>query len=516
MIVLALVGGFLAGMRLQRDDDSAADTAMGEPREAEAGYAFEMMKWNNTQRAYPASTIPLGWREKAAKELASMGLKKSESVQQLNWVGVGPNNIGGRVRSIAFDPLNSSTLYCGSVSGGVWKSTNSGASWNVLNDAAANLVIGGLAVDPTNGNTIYAATGEGYFNVDWLTGVGVLKSTDGGANWVVQSNFATPNATFGINYMNRIVIRPDAPNTVFVGMLGGIWKTTNGGTSWVRLNAGVTSVRCMDLIMHPTMYDIMYSTFGHFSIDGIYKTTNGGTNWNKLTTGLPAAGYQRINIAMSKSSPSTLYAAFDDSATHDTFNIYKSTNDGASWSVLTKPSNPVDGGSHLGAQGWYNNCIAVHPTDPNTVLIGGINLYKTTNGGATWTMKTNWYSWLTYQVVHADQHIIAYDPSNPAIVYFGNDGGMYKSTDGGETFSMINANLGITQFYSGAIHPTLDVYYGGTQDNGTLRSGPARMGDGVRRRRRRHGIDQTTPTTIFTGMLSQCPAARTRDPFLRR
>jgi photosystem II stability/assembly factor-like uncharacterized protein len=490
-------------VRPHSEDASESGSQPGEPREAETGFAFEAMKWNNAQRAYPASTIPHAWREKAANELAANklaeGLKKSASVQQLTWTALGPNNIGGRVRSIAFDPLNSSTLYCGSVSGGVWKSTNSGASWNVMNDAAANLVIGSLAVDPTNGNTIYAATGEGYFNLDWLTGVGVLKSTDGGTNWVVQSNFATPNPNFGYSYINRIVIRPDQPNTVYAGMLGGIWKTTNGGTSWAKLNVGSVSVRCMDLVMHPTTYDIMYATFGNLSKDGIYKTTDGGSTWGKLTNGLPTAGYYRINMAISKSAPSTLYAAFDDSATHDTYNIYKSTNDGASWSVVTKPVNLPDGGSHLGTQGWYNNCIAVHPTDPNTVLIGGINLFKTTDGGASWNMKSEWYSPSAYPFVHADQHIIAYDPSNSSVVYFGNDGGMYKSTDGGETFSMINAGLGITQFYSGAIHPTLDIYYGGTQDNGTLKSGtlPAWTtvfgGDGGAT-----AVDQTTPATVFT------------------
>ncbi len=497
------VGAFAAMFWLSaRNAEHISASVPGVDREnderLEATYAFQSMKWYSDQRAYPTGSIPHDWREQAFQKMARDAARKSSSVKSLSWTPVGPNNIGGRVRSIAFDPANSSIVYCGSVSGGIWKSTNGGGTWSALNDFADNLVISALVVDPTNSNIIYAGTGEGYFNLDALQGIGVLKSTDGGASWAVQTNFSTPNTSFGYYYITKLLIQPDNANVLYAGMLGGVWKTTNAGVSWTKIAQGNTSVRTMDLVMHPTNFNILYATYGNFSKDGIYKTTNGGTSWSKLTTGLPAAGYQRINLGMSKSSPSTLYAVFDDSATHDTYNIYKTTDDGASWAVVTKPSNPF-GGSHLGVQGWYNNCIAVHPTDPNTVLIGGINLFKTINGGASWTMKSNWYPQAPYQTVHADQHAIVYDPSNSATVYFGNDGGMYKSGDGGETYSSINNNLAITQFYSGAVHPTLDIYYGGTQDNGTLKSGvlPAwsvsQTGDGGAT-----AVDATTPTTVYT------------------
>lgn len=470
-----------------------------ENEKLEATYAMESMKWQNAQRAYPAGTIPRDWREKAYTHVNKMNLQKNSSVQQLSWTELGPNNVAGRVRSIAFDPANSAIVYSGSVSGGIWKSTNRGGTWSALNDFTSNLVIGAIAIDPTNSNVIYAGTGEGYFNVDALQGIGVLKSTDGGTSWTTLTNFATPSTQFGYYYINKLIIRPDNANIIYAGMLGGIWKTTNGGTSWSKIAQGNSSVRCIDLVMHPTNFNILYATYGNLSRDGIYKTTDGGTNWSKLTNGLPTIGYYRINIAISKSSPSTLYAAFDDSATHDTYNIYKTVDDGASWSVVTKPVNPFTLQSHLGGQGWYNNCLAVHPTDPNTVLVGGIDIYKTINGGTTWAMKTDWQGRSPYSLVHADQHSIAYDPSNSSVVYFGNDGGMYKSTDGGETFSTISTNLATTQFYSAAIHPTQDIWYGGTQDNGTLKSSGSVAwstvfgGDGGAT-----AVDQTVPATIFT------------------
>jgi photosystem II stability/assembly factor-like uncharacterized protein len=465
----------------------------------EATFALQSMQWYSDQRAYPAGTIPRDWREKAQAHIQQNMLQKSSSTTQLTWTSVGPNNVGGRTRSIAFDPTNSSTMYVGSVSGGIWKTTNAGTSWSVTNDFASNLVIGALAIDPTNANIIYAGTGEGYFNLDALQGVGVLKSTDAGANWSVLNNFSTPNAQFGYNFITKLLIRPDNTSILYAGMLGGIWKTTNAGTSWTKLNVGSSSVRCIDMVMNPTTPDIMYATFGNFSRDGIYKTTNGGTNWSKLSTGLPTAGYNRINIAISKSSPLTLYAVFDDSATHDTYNIYKTIDGGTNWSLAAKPVNPLTSGSHLGGQGWYNNCVVVHPTDPNTVLIGGTNLFKSTNGGASWTMKTNWYTPSAYQFVHADQHVIAYDPSNSSTVYFGNDGGMFKSLDGGETYVAINSSLVTTQFYSGAVQPTGEVYYGGTQDNGTLKSVAIPVwtislgGDGGST-----AVDQTTPANVYT------------------
>ena len=414
---------------------------------------------------------------------------------------MGPDNIGGRVRSVAIDPNNSNIIYSGSVSGGVWKSIDAGANWAPTNDFASNLVIGCIAIDPTNSNIIYAGTGEAFFNIDALRGAGVLKSTDAGATWTLLTNFAAPNAQFGFNYITKIIVRPDNHNVVYAAMLGGVWKSTDAGASWAKLNTNTqVSVRCTDLVADPTNADVMYAAFGFFSTDGIYKTTNGGTSWLLMNGGFPPRtdNYVRISLAIAPSNPQILYACIADSQYY-THSIQKTTNGGTSWAAVTKPTDPVGGGSHLGGQGWYNNVIAIHPTNPNIVLSGGINMFKSTDGGATWTMKTNWYPAAGYKDMHADQHAIVFDPANASVVYFGNDGGMYKSTDAGENYSMINNHLATTQLYSGSVHPTAAVYLAGTQDNGTLRSGilPAWSvaigGDGGS-----VAIDFATPTTMYT------------------
>ncbi|MBI1803671.1 MAG: T9SS type A sorting domain-containing protein [Ignavibacteriae bacterium] len=468
--------------------------------DAEATHAQDAMRWFNNQRAYPTGIIPQDWREKALRHVERNNFQKSSAVNALGWVSVGPNNLGGRVRSILINPSNPNTVYCGSVSGGVWKSTNAGAVWFPISDIAPSLVIGCMVMDPTDTNTIYAGTGEGYQNIDALRGVGVLKTTDGGVTWTVQNNFSTPPAN-GL-YITKLAIRPDNPSTLFASMIGGIWKTTNSGTSWTKLAIATTSIGCTDLVMDPSNSNILYASFGLRLTDGVYKTTNSGTNWTKLTNGFPSATekYHRISLTISRSNSSILYAAVSDS-NDGTHSIQKTTNGGTSWFTVASraPYDSLLHATHLGIQGWYNNVIAVHPTDPNLLYAGGINTFRSTDGGASWSMMTFGYTGSSRPFMHVDQHAMAFHPTNPSIMYFGNDGGMYTTTDGGNTVTNINNNLAITQFYSGAVHPTDEVYYGGSQDIGIMKSTtvPAWTvpftGDG--------GVtlvDFTTPSTVYS------------------
>lgn len=489
-------------------DISRSESDEARDERLEATYAYEAMRWYYGQRAYPASHLPDGWRENALSHVKRNGLDKpASSTAAMTWTSLGPNSVGGRVRSIVVDPSDSNTVYCGSVSGGIWKSTDAGASWNAIGDLAPNLVIGCMAIDPTNTNIIYAGTGEGYFNYDYMRGAGVLKSTDAGATWSLLTNFATPNAAFSYYYINKLVIRPGSPNTVYAAMLGGIWKTTDAGASWAKLNTNtLVSVRCTDLVVDPVTPDNMYASFGLFSTDGVYKTTNGGTSWSKIANGFPPTTdkYSRISLGISLSSPATIYASISDSNEY-THSIRKTTNGGTLWTTVGTPVDPTSGLTHLGnsagGQGWYNNVIAVHPSNPSIVYAGGINLFKSTDGGTSWTMKTSWNNSPGYQPMHADQHAIVFDPANSNIMYFGNDGGMFKSTNGGETFSAINNGLAITQFYSGAINPGsgTNIFYGGTQDNGSLRSTTQPVwsevsngGDGGVVQ-----VDSTTPANVY-------------------
>ena len=444
-----------------------------ERNENEATNALDAMRWYNNQRAYPTGTIPFDWREKAMLHLEKYNhARKTSGTTFLSWTSVGPNNLGGRVRSVVINPLNPSTIYCGSVSGGVWKTTNAGNYWFPVGDAATNLIIGSMVIDPVDTNTVYAGTGEGFFNVDALRGVGVLKSTDGGATWSVLNNFSSLPST-GPFYVNKLVIQPDHRGTIFAGMVGGIWRTTDSGLSWTKLSMTTISSTCVDLVMDPTNSGILYAAFGLTLTDGVYKTTNAGASWSKLTNGFPPATdkYHRISLAIAPSNPQILYACVADSA-DGTHSIQKTTNGGALWitAALRQPYDSLLHQTHLGNQGWYDNVIAVHPSDPNTVLAGGNDMFISTNGGQNWRMLTFGYTGSNRPFMHVDQHAIVFDPVNYSIIYFGNDGGVYKTIDGGASVFDLNNNLAITQLYSGAVHPTIDTYYGGSQDIGIVKS----------------------------------------------
>jgi len=395
------------------------------------------------------------------------------------------------------------------VSGGLWKSTDSGNSWVSLTDFAPNLVIGCIAIDPVNTQIVYVGTGEGFFNIDALRGVGVLKSTNGGSSWTVLNSFSGSTSSYAYYFINKILIRPDNPNTIFVATSStteGIWKSTNAGASWSRITApGNLSKFCVDLEMDPNSSDIMYGAFGLFAPDGIYKTTNGGTNWSKLTNGFPSTStkYGRISLAIAPSNTAILYAVLADS-NYYTHSVMKSTDAGTSWFSVTTPydNSSAVSGTHLGGQGWYNNEVVVHPTNSDIVYVGGINLLKTTNGGSTWSRISDGYG---SPYVHVDQHAIEFHPTNPSMMYFGNDGGIFKSTDGGSSFVSLNSGFTTVQFYSGAVHPTSNSYFGGTQDNGTLKSGTIPQwsqtfgGDGGAT-----WVDYNTPTTVFTEYVNLC------------
>jgi photosystem II stability/assembly factor-like uncharacterized protein len=451
-----------------------------EGRGEEEGNALAALRWYNDQRAYPTGSIPADWRERAMQQIAiaknSRSVSSASSVSSVSWTSVGPSNIAGRIRSIAIDPTNHQVVYCGSVSGGIWKSTDGGGSWTALTDVAPNLVIGTIAIDPSNHNIVYAGTGEGYYNVDALRGVGILKSTDGGASWSVigKSSFTSADTNSTIYYINKIAIRPDKPDTLFaaVSAVGtGIWRSYNGGLTWSRVTVSTMTPKfCTDIVIDPVNPDNMYAAFGLFYADGVYKSSNGGKTWSKLTSGFPLAssGYRRISLAIAQSDPAVLYACLSDS-NYYTHSIQKSTDGGASWTSLAAPvdNSYMVAGTHLGGQGWYNNIITVDPTNSSVVYTGGINLFKSTNGGAAWNRLSDGYG---TPYVHVDQHAIVIDPADNLTIYFGNDGGMWKSTDGGLSFQNLNTGLVTTQFYAGAVAPSGDVWYGGTQDNGTLKS----------------------------------------------
>jgi hypothetical protein len=378
-------------------------------------------------------------------------------IQPSGWTWLGPGNIGGRIRTILIHPTNSQIMYVGSVSGGIWKTTNGGTTWAPLNDFMGSLSVASLVMSPTDSNTIYAGTGEGLFTFnllkDSLRGAGVFKSTDGGTTWSQLS--ATSNSDWF--QVARLAINPSNGQILLAATGSGIWRTTDGGTTWSKRS----SVPMLDINFHPTDGTKCIASGSNGA--GAKYSTDGGATWTSAT-GLPTAG--RIEIAYAKSSPTTVYASVDNAGGE----IYVSTNGGQTYSVRNTDTN------YLNIQGSYDNIIWVDPTNSNTLIVGGIDLWRSTNGGTTLTKISRWD--LAPASAHADQHAIVESPqfngTTNKTVFFGNDGGLYRATDvytvtQSDGWTELNNNLGITQFYSGAGTPSNGRIIGGTQDNGTLR-----------------------------------------------
>ncbi len=417
--------------------------------------------WYYEQRAYPNNKIPDNWREEAYKQISLNKASAPNSLNALNWTQLGPGNLGGRIRAIAVHPTDPNTVYLGAVAGGVWKSVNGGTSWTSLKDFMGNIAVCALVLDPNNPNTIYAGTGEGFYNGDAIRGAGIFKSTDAGATW--NKLTSTDNSNF--YYVNDLEY--DATNQVlYAATRTGLYSSLNGGSTFT---AKVNIIHCMDIEIANTNPRTIFATFGQFNQSQIWLSTDAGASFSLNFT---QTGMGRIEMAVSKSNPSIAYASFMDLSTYGTGYMAVTTNGGTLWSSMTIPGPSYSGATtYTGVQGWYDNILAVDPDNENILLAGGIDNWKSTDYGNTWTQKTNWYAWSgAPPYVHADEHAYTFAPSNSNIVYLGNDGGIYKSTNKGETWTALNNNLYITQFYYGAVNPTGTVYAGGTQDVGTLRT----------------------------------------------
>lgn len=407
------------------------------------------LQWWYYQRSYPAKSIPKNARQKAIHHKNGMksywpegfkgGKHHSPPVSGVcNWVSIGPRNINGRIRCLAIHPTDGNIIYAGAAEGGVWKSTDSGQSWYPLMQYEFSIAVGALAIDPTNPDIIYAGTGEPTW---WpgYEGIGVLKSTDGGDSWVQTGEIEN-------GHIARLTIDPTNTNTVYcAGYSGGLYKTTNGGTNWSLIKAGDVT----DFALNPSSSDTLYLGIRD---DGVYKSTDSGSSWNKLEGGLPILADERVMLSLCPVSPNTVYAKLDQT-------VYKTTDGGTNWTDL---------GSHGGSTyGYWCNHVTVDPTDPDIVFAAGISVEKSSNGGTTW----DWVSGGSdpeKDKLHADQHAMVFDPANHLKIYASNDGGVYLSNDGADTWKKVSDGLIVTQFYDvGISTATPSMLGGGTQDQGT-------------------------------------------------
>ncbi|MEZ4863370.1 MAG: hypothetical protein R3C14_18780 [Caldilineaceae bacterium] len=445
------------------------------------------------QRAYPLDTLPTGGYAKAVQQTQAMlPLQAAAALPQ--WQNIGPApmrnskmgqqplDVSGRVLAIAVHPTNGDIVYIGTALGGVWKTTNGGQSWTPLTDNQPSLAIGALTLDPQNPNIVYAGTGEPTLGLDNYYGAGLLKSTDGGQSWTVLGA-----NVFGGLGVTRIAVDPTDANVLYVataatGIRGpatpprGVYKSTDGGQSWRALATCSDCAGTSDLLLNPATPTTLYAGFYDY---GIFRSTDGGESWQGLSNGLPSTDQvtvQRIILSMSKSNPAIIYASLHIIAQgqYDGALVFKTTDGGQSWSQI-----PTNNFNFCGNQCWYSHIIAVHPTNPNTLLLGGMADYsgetpdefriqrvvvRTDDGGQNWRDLTP--NTKPEYSLHPDMHAIAFSPSNPQVIWVGNDGGIFRSTDGGATWQSRNTNLATLQFTGFAVDPRNDrIIQGGMQDN---------------------------------------------------
>ncbi len=408
-------------------------------------------------RNFPANQLNSSQRINAIKQTELLTSKVNKKIltqaQQPEWKCIGPFNVGGRVKSIALHPTDDNIAYIGAAAGGIWKTTDKGQSWTPIFDFENGIGFGSISIDLNNPNIIYAATGEAVLNsaAPMYLSSGVYKSTDAGNSWTL----------IGLTHcgaFSKFYVHPKNSNKLVGGVVGsnfGFYYSTDAGQTWNKsenLEKNVT-----DISLNPeNENEYIVGVMG----EGVYYTSNSGKSWENRSNGLPQS-INRISVQMAPSNPEIVYCLFEEG---EEAGIFKSTNKGLSWQRVYRGNS-----SFFNGQGWYNNYIAVNPTNPNIVIAGGIYLWMTSDGGksySSWKNITNGYQGGN---VHVDQHCGAFSTINPNELWIGNDGGMYLSKNGGNSFLDINNGLAITQFYSFDVDQSVEnKNYGGTQDNGTL------------------------------------------------
>ena len=397
-----------------------------------------------------------------------LGIIPAAGLAPRKWRALGPGNIGGRTRSILVHRVNHDTRWAASAGGGIWRTDDAGQSWAPVDDMMANLAITSLADDPTDPNIIYAGTGEGFGNVDATRGGGIFRTTDG-TSWTQLPSTSGP----GWDWVNRVAVSADGAVLLAATNQGLRRSADPARTSWQPVLPDAIG----DVTFHPT--DPSRAVAGSLSTGAAWYTTDGGASWKQSTHA--GAWGRRVELCYAKASSDVVYASVD--AQHG--EIWRSINGGRSFTkrrsrFQNQPAN------YLGDQGWYGNSIwAGDPTNADLVIVGGVDLWRSTDGGDTLQDISTWWD---SRSAHADHHAIvshpAYDGHNNRTVFFGNDGGIYRADDvttvGNDAqpprisgWTNLNNSYGVTQFYSAAGNRNSGVIVGGAQDNGTLAYDPA-------------------------------------------
>ncbi len=453
-----------------------------QPKPLKFSGAMQALQFWNAQRAYPKKEID---DRQFYSAFVRQQFEKSSERQLTGladqWRQIGPHNIGGRTLAVAINPQNTKTIYAGSASGGLWRSFTEGKgaiAWHYMKTGFPALAVSSIAIAPNDSNIILIGTGEVYNQYSSIGGVsirttrgsygiGILRTTNGGASWTKSLDWSYGQ----LRGVQAVKIHPNFAGRVWAATTEGIFKSVDTGKTWINVSDVPMGT---DLLFDMLDSNVVIAAHGNLGSvgSGIYRTLDGGKTWDQLTQGLPVIFGGKILFAQYKAAPNVIFASIGNGAVSGTW-LCKSTNFGDTWTTVST----FDYSSY---QGWYSHIVGIDPGDSSKIICGGIDLFKSTNGGVTVTKKSDWAAWYfgtplpgepegPTNYSHADHHAIIYDPNNNNKIYFGNDGGVFCSTDGGEKFEGRNGGYQTTQFYNGFSSAWLDsnLAMGGLQDNAT-------------------------------------------------
>ena len=464
-----------------------------ETEEENEPFIMESMEFWTASRSYPNKDLEARNFTPAYNKLhQNMEMKalQMDLVTTAPWKALAPFNFAGRILTMAVSPANANTMFVGSASGGIWKTTTGGngaaggINWTYIPTGFPVLGVGAIVINPQNANEIYAGTGEVYNkSAKGVTaaghirtyrgtyGIGILKSLDGGTSWQQVLNFSQSN----LEGVFDMLINPLKPSTVWAATTDGLYRSFNSGNNWTKVHSVLMTT---DLAMKPGDTSVLYVACGNFgsSGNGLYKSVNAGAvspTFSKLTSGLPTTYTGMARIGISANNVNRIYASIGhDPGVSTKYGLYVSTNQGSSWTKAST-TNIING------QGWYAHDVVPDPANANTVYWGEIDIYKSTNGGSTFTKVSDWSGWNlsntaigtttegSSKYVHADNHRIYMSGST---VFSCTDGGLFKSTNGGSTWLSLNGGLQTAQIYPNISVSKTDPNYMllGLQDNGTF------------------------------------------------